>query len=95
MESAFERFYKDKKTKSFYRDIDEWLKGKDINYIILAKRLSSMVTHSLVEVEHNGDFLIGPLMVQFQLDLIKSILSKEISVDDARQLFFSKLAEII
>lgn len=100
MEGIKSRFISDKKKKAFYRVIKKWLQGEDIGEIEVAINLSSMLTHSLIEVNEKGEdsnkiglILAGELDVAFQSDSLKELIYGNRRLSEIREDYLERFGE--
>ncbi|MFW6015690.1 MAG: hypothetical protein ACOCRK_04575 [bacterium] len=96
-----EFFYKTRK-KAFHKNLREQLSKDDsINDIELALAMTSMLTHSLIEMKQEGKELYQLLEVNKLTDTVSKFLSGELSAEEVQYIFettyndflFSKIDE--
>jgi DNA-binding transcriptional regulator YdaS (Cro superfamily) len=89
-----------KKDRAFYRVIKKWLLGTEVNEVELAVELSSMLTHSLIEVKQKG--LMSPdvslrvaidVDIVYQSDAINRFICGEVTAEELRQEYLVRYGE--
>ena len=85
-----ETFLKRKKDKPFVRFLRKWFNGHDFDEIEIAKNLSSMLTHSLIDMGGIGTPMYKALEIPFQLDSLHRFLEGGMTSDELRKLYHSR-----
>lgn len=100
MEGIKNRFVSDKKKKAFYRVVKRWLQGEEVGEIEVAINLSSMLTHSLIEVNEKGEnsgkiglILAGELDVAFQSDSLRDLVLGNRRLSEIREDYLERFGE--
>lgn len=79
-------FFEEKKTKLFVRFLKSWLLGgKDYNSYEIAVNLSSMITHSLIELARHGNEVFFTLDIVGQTERLNKIVSGEMSYEESKK----------
>lgn len=93
-------FIKSKKKKAFYRPIKRWLEGDDSNVVDITVELSSMLTHSLIEVKEvqktgrGFELMVADaLRIDTQSRCISEIIHNQATLKDVRQWYLEVFGE--
>lgn len=90
MKQVKEEFLKRKKDKAFCRFLRKWFGGTPLSDIEVAKNLSSMLTHSLIDMEGIGTPMYRALDITFQSESVAKFLGGGISSDELRKQYYSR-----
>lgn len=86
-------FFKECKTKPFYSFLKRWFGGREYSDIEIAKALSSMVTHSIIELQKKGEMRYSALEVAFQADTVAKFIGGELSANKVKEMYKSKFGK--
>jgi len=79
MEEIRRRFFLSMRDKKFYKQfVSIFSDGVPLGEIELAKALSSMLTHSLIEMEKEGAEVYRSLDILYQMDILSRFIGGEI-----------------
>ena len=95
MESVKSSFLFRKKSKPFVKFLKKWLGGKHYSDIQVGKNLSSMLTHSLIDLQGIGTPMFRALDIPFQADCINRFLSGGLSNEEIRELYKERFGDFI
>lgn len=95
MRTVKEEFFSRKKDKAFYRRLKKFINGYDMTDIEIAKCLSSMLTHSLIDMQGIGTPIYNAMDIEFQAKSISEFLGGELSVKELRERYISKFSKYI
>lgn len=91
MKNIKREFFKEMKNKSFYKRYKNVLFGESPNDVVLAVCLSSLITHSLIELSHKSEIIYDIMDIKLQTNLLNQFISGEISseeiVEEHKKLF--------
>ena len=90
MRTVKEEFFSRKKDKAFYRRLKKFINGYDMTDI-----LSSMLTHSLIDMQGIGTPIYNAMDIEFQAKSISEFLGGELSVKELRERYISKFSKYI
>ena len=82
-----DRYFKDRASKPFVRFLKNWFQGKDFSRIVIAKNLSSMITHSLIEAEFKGIGVLEDLDLNSQLENLQEFIRGDIDEPKLKELY--------
>ena len=88
-------FLDSKKSKPFHKFLRRWFSGREYTDLEIAINLSSLLTHSLIEIQGNSNTYYQYLMVSFQTDTLNQFLRGEIDADRTRILYFERFGRLI
>lgn len=83
-------FFESKSRKPFVRFLRGWFLGKSYSDIEVAKNLSSMLTHSIIELEHKGPPYFSALEIQLQSSSLNKFLSGGIDQNALREIYIRR-----
>lgn len=90
MKALKDEFFEECSNKPFCTVLRKWFKGKEYTEVEIAKALSSMVTHSLIELQKKGDKRYRALEIPFQTQVIAMLVGGDISVNEVKELYRTK-----
>lgn len=93
---TIDTFFQKKRDKKFYRFLKIWLFG-NIEYsdIEIAKNLSSMITHSLIEMEFEGLNIYTDLDIALQSKLLNQFIEGVIDEPAIRAVYTQRYQEAL
>lgn len=93
MKPVKQRFFDDMKSKPFYIALSKWFRDpKSLSDTQAAKALSSMVTHSVIEME-KSEVTYSVLDVPFQVDVLSMFVKGEITRARVRELYYDRFGK--
>lgn len=95
MKTVKEEFFKRKRDKAFFKLLKKFVRGYDITDIEIAKCLSSMLTHSLIDMQGIGTPIYKAMDIEFQSQMLYRFLIGEVSVDELREEYIAKFGKYI
>lgn len=95
MKTVKEEFFKRKKDKAFFKLLKKFVRGYDMADIEIAKCLSSMLTHSLIDMQGIGTPIYRAMDIEFQAKCLAEFLGGEVSVEELRQRYIEKFSKYI
>ena len=90
-----EDFFNRKKDKAFYKTVYKWLNNEKVEDIELAKALSSMLTHSLIEIKGTGSSMYEILSVELQAKCLSEFIGGDMNADTLREIYSSRFGSFI
>lgn len=67
------------KDKPFVKFLKRWFQGEEFEAVHIAKCLSSMLTHSLIQMEKMSAVVYSALDIQFQIEWLKDFIEGNVS----------------
>ena len=95
METVKSKFLSNKKDKAFCKFLKKWFQGRPVTDVEVAKNITSMLTHSLIEMEGSGSPMFRALDIPFQASMINRFLEGGMSADELRELYYKRFGSFI
>lgn len=95
MKTVKEEFFRRKKEKAFFKLLKKFLNGYELSDIEIAKCLSSMLTHSLIDMQGIGTPIYRAMDIEFQARSLSEFLGGELSVEQLRDKYSEKFLKYI
>lgn len=95
MKSIKEEFFFDMKKKPFMTFLRKWFSGKEFSDVHVAKCLSSMITHSLVEMDKRSEVVFQALDIPFQVESLSKFVGGGLTNGELRELYRERYFKFI
>ena len=95
MRSYKEEYFFRMKKKPFMKFLKRWLAGTEYSEVHVAKCLSSMITHCLIEMEKTGTLVFKALDIPFQMDSLSKFVEGGLANDELKELYRERFGRFI
>lgn len=95
MKSVKAEFFERKKTKKFYKFMKRWLQGKDYSDIEVAKNISSMITHCIMDMEDYGQINYKALEIPEQVESLDQFIRGKTDAATLREIYTTRFGRYL
>lgn len=90
MQRVKDEFLVNMAKKPFIKFLKRWFKGRDYSDIQVAKGLSSMITHSLIEMDKAGAITFKVLDLPLQVKVLSQFIEGELTSGQVKKIYQEK-----
>lgn len=99
MDQILKEFMKENKNKTFYKNFKRWLISNDVSEILATISISSLLTHSLIQLKYlninEKAQVYKALQIDKQSTLFNKLLLGDITINDIRDSYMRMFAKYL